>query len=111
MIVVKHLLPSQSPKIELKKFIDDIKALNHPSWSHEKTIAGEDVVYYNPYQYYNDKRVVFRTKVAEGAIVFEPINFFESNDPLESEVKYQIIRLCSLIIKEYFEEGMSLQII
>lgn len=111
MIIIIHLLPSQSPKIEVKKFIDDIKAQNHPSWCHEKTIAGEDVVYYNPFQYYIDKRVVFRTKVTEGAIIFEPIYYSGSDDPVESEVKYHIIRLCFLIIKEYFEEGMSLQII
>lgn len=110
MFIVMLLPPSKSAPKVLKSFFDHIDENRHPGWVHENTLDNREVIFHNPYQFYKEKSVIFLPYIKDNSIVFESSHWSTTPSPGVEQVKNHIIRLCAFLLKEYFEEGVSIQI-
>lgn len=110
MLLLLHL-PSVLNALKWKqKIIENIMKGNHPGWVHDTTLDNREVIFYNPYQFYKEKSVIFFPYIKDNSIVFESSHWSDTPSPGIEQEKHHIIRLCSFLLKEYFEEGISIQI-
>lgn len=111
MVLIIKLPAYLSSNDILENIIANIKACHHPNWRYDTNIDDKDVIFHNPYQFYTDKSIIFLPYLKDNSIVFESSHWSETPSPGVEQEKNHIIRLCAFLLKEYFEEGVSIQIL
>lgn len=111
MFLIFQLPTSLSANKTLQNVLANVKSCMHPNWRYEITFDNRETIFHNPYQFYNEKSVIFLPYIKDNSIVFESSHWSDTPSSGVEQEKNHIIRLCAFLLKEYFEEGVSIQIL
>lgn len=70
MFLIFQLPTSLSANKTLQNVLANVKSYMHPNWRYDITFDNREVIFHNPYQFYNDNSIIFLPYVKDNSIKF-----------------------------------------